>query len=130
EVPLYNISKRAPDIMKNVSTITKFLSINVEVDLLKHNNHNSELAHTIFTQSPYLKNCFLSARQDDKRVGGFITYNFLVSEASGNIKIIRRSGGTIVAPKLQDCVTKELLQIAIPIRKTMVGQLKLSFDYR
>ncbi len=114
--------------MHAVASTTRQISMFFRLDLYKDNAFNSDVIQALQGFDSKLRGCYTGALNENNALRGNIVLKLLISEKTGTIRQIRRSGGSLVDGGLTNCLVKELLQIPLPVRKNMIGELSFMFD--
>lgn len=114
--------------MRGVMATTRQISMTYKLDLLIDNAQNRDVLLAINGFDGSLRGCYSRAVNGNQSLRGNIVFKILISEKTGTIRSIKRSGGSLVDGGLTDCLATELMQIPLPSRKNMIGELTFSFD--
>jgi hypothetical protein len=113
--------------MRHTVKYTRQISMFYRLDLFKHNYHGREIAKVLDTNDGIIRNCYSTALDAAETLKGDLRFTFLLSTKTGTMMRLRHSGGSILDPKMINCVYTALGQMQFAVPENMIGDLRYTF---
>lgn len=113
--------------MRHTVKYNRQISMFYRLDLFKHNYHGREIAKVLDTNDGLIRNCYSTALDATETLKGDLRFTFLLSAKTGTMMKLRHSGGSIVDPKMINCVYTALGQMQFAVPENMIGDLRYTF---
>ena len=114
--------------MRGVVTTTRQILMTYRLDLLNDNSLNKDVMGALTGFDANFRSCYSRAVNGNTSLRGNIVFKVLISDKTGTIRKLRRSGGSLTDGAVTECLVTELMQIPLPVRKNMIGELTFMFD--
>ena len=111
-------------------SFTRQIAMFYKLDLFKHNGFNKDVMGAISAFDQNLRSCYTNALNGNAQLRGNVVFKILVSQNTGTMRQIHKSGGTLTDGSVSDCLVQELTQIPLPVRENMIGELTFTFDVK
>lgn len=116
--------------LRSVATTTRHIAMLYRLNLLKDENLNKDIVQTLSGFDSNFRGCYSRALNGNLKLRGNIVLKVLISDKTGTMKQIRKTGGTLMDGDISDCLITELMQIPLPVHKNMIGELTFFFDMK
>ncbi|MGE0174829.1 MAG: AgmX/PglI C-terminal domain-containing protein [Oligoflexales bacterium] len=75
-----------------------------------------------------IRGCYTSGLEVNEKIKGTVKFNFVLSKATGTMKNVKHSGGTLQTQKVISCLYYELGAIKFPINRDISGNVQYLFQ--
>ena len=123
-------AKKVGGDLKAVVAVTRQISMQYQLDLLKHRRFNKDILDVLNGMSGGLRDCYVKRLNIDETIRGDLHFKLLISERMGKILKVQKAGGSLTDEIVSECLVSELKQMPMPVRKNMIGNLTFVFDYK
>lgn len=127
------IQAKSQSSLQSVSTTTRQISMYMALQLDQDSASIRKVLNSLSVFDPNLRSCYTRRLEDlpaDAMLRGSIVFKILISDQTGLMRDIDRTGGTLSDQDIADCLVQELAQIPLHLQKTAKGELKMTFDVR
>lgn len=114
--------------LESSATTTRKIGMYFQLELYRSAQFNQPILNKISSFDAKLRQCYTQSLRDNASLRGTIVFKILISERSGNMQQVRRSGGTLTGGEVSECLVRELKQIPLQVKRNMAGELKVTFE--
>lgn len=114
--------------LRGVVTATRQIYMTYRLDLLNDNSLNKDVMAAMSGSDANFRACYSRAVNGNTALRGNIVFKVLISDKTGSIRKLWRSAGSLIDGAVAECLVTELMQVSLPIRKNMIGELTFMFD--
>ena len=111
-------------------SFTRQIAMFYKLDLFKHNRFNKDVMGAVGAFDQNLRGCYTKALSTNANLRGSILFKILISQNTGTMRQVHKGGGTLLDGSVSDCLVLELMQIPLPVRENMIGELTFTFDVK
>lgn len=120
-------SLTADGALHSVTTTRRQIGMFLYLDLFRHNRYSRDVLNVLSNFDAKLRTCYIRALSANPSLRGTIVYNVLISERTGTMRQVKRSGGSLTSQSINECLVNELIQIPVQTKRNMLGELKFVF---
>lgn len=115
------------DEMRAVITQSRSVSMVYKMDLRQHARYNRAVLPVLQGHDARLRSCYTDRLEDNERLGGTVSFRFILAKHNGTVRKLRYTGGTLKDGKMIKCLYYELAQLHFPVRAPVDGRLTFQF---
>lgn len=113
--------------MRAVITQSRSVSMVYKMDLRQFARYNRSVLPVLQGHDARLRSCYTDRLEENDRLGGTVSFRFILTKRTGTVRKLTYTGGTIKDGKMIKCLYYELAQLHFPVRAPVDGRLTFQF---